>query len=49
MISLGQQVMGNGPFADTAARLQSVHVCRMEVNAAVYPAHPCFFRCIEAR
>ena len=48
-ISLGQQVMGNGPFADTAPSLQSVRACRSEVNAPVYSAQCRFLSCILAR
>src|SRR6266850_715385 len=49
MISLWQQVMGNGPFADTAPSLQSVRACRSEVNAPVYSAQCRFLSCILAR
>jgi hypothetical protein len=48
-ISLGQQVMRCGPFADTAASLQSILACRSEVNAPVYPAQCSFLSCILAR
>jgi len=49
MISLGQQVMRNGPFADTAPSLQSVLVCRSNVNAPVYSAQCRFLSCVLAR
>src|ERR1700675_1301195 len=48
-IFLGQQVMSNGPFADTAPSLQSVLACRSEVNAPVYSAQCRFLSCILAR
>src|SRR6478672_2629056 len=49
MISLGQQVMGNGPIADTAPSLQSVLACRPKVNAPVYSAQCRFLSCVLAR
>src|SRR6476660_5640120 len=49
MISLGQQIMVKGPFADTAPSLQSVPACRSNVNAPVYSAQCRFLSCVLAR